>query len=119
MPLVAASIRTVSPQSLVGWSSLAPSGDSLLALSTEISPNNQVDEAEEIHCHVMSVLSDPIIPLDKFSSFTRLVRITAWILRSFVTVDQLASQVACQLARLMRLFAIGSNSLNPHTFQVN
>lgn len=46
-----------------------------------IPPNTPAEESDEI-CHHVSVLSkEPIIPVDHHSSFIRLKRITAWVLR--------------------------------------
>ena len=44
-------------------------------------PNHPSEEAGEICCHVAFVSPDPVIHLDRFSSFTRLRRVTAWVMR--------------------------------------
>ena len=50
--------------------------------SPSLPPNSPSEEADEICSHV-AVVSECslIIPLDRFSSFSRLVRVTAWMLR--------------------------------------
>ena len=51
---------------------------------TEVPPNKSSDEQREI-CLLTSVEpTEPIIPMNCFSSFTRLTRVTAWVLR-FIT----------------------------------
>ncbi len=48
-------------------------------------PGNQPsEEVEEICSHI----SDPIIPRDQFSSFTRLTRVTAWVKRFVNTISK-------------------------------
>ena len=44
-------------------------------------PNGPSDEINEICSHAAVVRTEPIFPLDHFSSFTRLKRVTAWMLR--------------------------------------
>ena len=84
---------------------------------SHLPPNQSSDEAEELCSHIV-IISDPIVPCDRFSSFTRLVRVTAWVKRflynclakkegsllntSPLTVDELdeaqnywLSQIAC------------------------
>ena len=46
-------------------------------------PNNSLEEVRDITLHSMSQSDSPVIPLDRYSSFNRLKRITAWILRFF------------------------------------
>ena len=43
-------------------------------------PNEPSVEAEEM-CSHLAIVSDPVIPIDRFSSFTRLTRVTAWMKR--------------------------------------
>ena len=43
-------------------------------------PNEPSVEAEEI-CSHLAVVPDTVIPIDQFSSFTRLTRVTAWMKR--------------------------------------
>ncbi len=47
----------------------------------EVSPNESLDEQREI-CLLANVeIKDPLIPVNRFSSFTKLTRVTAWVLR--------------------------------------
>ena len=46
-------------------------------------PNNSQEEERDITLHSMSQSDSPVIPLDRYSSFNHLKRITAWILRLF------------------------------------
>ena len=49
-------------------------------LSTLI-PNSPSEEASEISSHVAIIQPQTIFPVDRYSSFTRLLRVTAWIFR--------------------------------------
>ena len=49
-------------------------------LST-LTPNSPSEEANEITSHFVAVQPQAIFPVDRCSSFTRLQRVTAWILR--------------------------------------
>ena len=44
-------------------------------------PNDPSDEVNEICSHAAVVRTEPVFPLDRFSNFTRLKRVTAWMLR--------------------------------------
>ena len=44
-------------------------------------PNSLEEEGSEICHHTTVVIRQPIVPLDRYSSFTRLKRVTAWVLR--------------------------------------
>ena len=44
-------------------------------------PNHSFEEADEIYSHAAVVPINPIIPLDRHSSYSRLIRVTAWSLR--------------------------------------
>lgn len=44
-------------------------------------PNDPPEEVNEIYSHAAVVHTKPVFPLDRFSSFTRLKRVTAWMLR--------------------------------------
>ena len=48
-----------------------------------IPPNSPADEANEICLHSTTNYREPIIPFDRYSSFTRLKRIVAWV-RCFI-----------------------------------
>ena len=48
---------------------------------TETPPNNSSDEEREICLLTNVVPKDPLIPVNRFSSFTKLIRVTAWVLR--------------------------------------
>ncbi len=57
-------------------------------------PRNQTsEEVEEICSHVL-IISDPIIPRDQFSSFTRLTRVTAWVKRFVNNVQAKVKKLA-------------------------
>ena len=45
------------------------------------SPNNPSEEADEICSHAAIVAASSVIPLDQHSSFSHLIRVTAWMLR--------------------------------------
>ena len=47
----------------------------------QLSPNTPSEEGDEICHHVVLSVADPIIPVDRYSSFARLKRITAWVFR--------------------------------------
>ena len=44
-------------------------------------PNNPLQEGDEVCLHTAVVTCEPVIPIDHFSSLTRLIRITAWLMR--------------------------------------
>ena len=44
-------------------------------------PNNPSDEVREICTHAAVVQIRPVFPMDRFSSFSRLKRVTAWMIR--------------------------------------
>ena len=46
-----------------------------------IPPNQQEVEQGEVSLHIHALTPKPIIPIDRFSSFNHLKRVTAWILR--------------------------------------
>jgi len=48
---------------------------------TSLPPNSLEDEGNEICLHVVSSAMNPVVPLNKFSSFTRLKRVVAWVMR--------------------------------------
>ena len=48
---------------------------------TELPPNSPAVEADEVCFHSTIVPREPVIPFDRYSSFTRLLRITAWAVR--------------------------------------
>ena len=61
-----------------GWLKLTPSQ---WPGSSEVPPNEPSDEQNEI-CLLTSVKTkDPLVPLNRFSAFTRLTRVTAWVMR--------------------------------------
>ena len=47
----------------------------------ETPPNDSSDEEREICLFTNVVPKDPLIPVNRFSSFTKLIRVTAWVLR--------------------------------------
>lgn len=47
----------------------------------ELTPNNPSEEGDEVCLHATVSETSPVIPIDRFSSFTRLKRVTAWVLR--------------------------------------
>ena len=49
--------------------------------SYSLPPNSPSEEADEICSHTAVVSAQSLIPLDQFSSFTHLVRVTAWMFR--------------------------------------
>ena len=48
---------------------------------TDIPPSTIPDEQKEICVHTHLELMEPIIPLDRFSSYNMLTRVTAWVFR--------------------------------------
>ena len=46
-----------------------------------LTPNNPSDEVHEICTHAAVVQIRPVFPMDRFSSFSRLKRVTAWMIR--------------------------------------
>ena len=49
--------------------------------SNHLPPNDPSDEVAEIGCHSTVMTSQLLFPLDRYSNFTRITRITAWIQR--------------------------------------
>ena len=49
--------------------------------SDNLPPNNSSDEETEICCHTMVLTKQPIFPLNHYSSYTRVKRVTAWVQR--------------------------------------
>lgn len=47
----------------------------------QLAPNTPAEEGDEICHHVIAQHADPVVPFCNFSSFNRLKRVTAWILR--------------------------------------
>ena len=45
-----------------------------------LTPNIPSEEEDEICLHTVITQADPIVSVDRFSSFTRLRRVTAWLL---------------------------------------
>ncbi len=62
-------------QALVGRSRMASLWHP--AMAPQVRANQPSAEVEEICSHVL-IVTDPIVPSDQFSSFTRLTRVTAW-----------------------------------------
>ena len=56
-------------------------------------PHDSPDEQKELCLLTSTETRDPVIPLDRFSSYTRLTRITAWVMR-FIS--------NCRLSRINR-----------------
>ena len=46
-----------------------------------LAPNTPSEEEEEICLHLITSQLDPIFPLDRYSSYTRLIRVMAWVVR--------------------------------------
>ena len=57
-----------------GWSKI-------LRQITELPPNPSSDEQREISLHVRVKAREPVIPIDCYSSFNTLVRVTSWVMR--------------------------------------
>ena len=54
---------------------------SVWRVQSHLPPNAPAEERDELCHHVIASCSGPILPLDRFSSFARLTRVTAWVLR--------------------------------------
>ena len=65
------------------------------AQSNHLPPNDPSDEVAEIGCHSTMMTSQLLFPLDRYSSFTRITRITAWIQR-FVANCRARKQGNCR-----------------------
>ena len=65
---------------------------------TELPPNEPSDEQNEVCLFTDVETKDPLVPLDRFSSFNRLTRVTAWVLR-FVSNCRIAK--ASQEGRIL------------------
>ena len=48
---------------------------------TGIPPNAPAEEANEICLHVTATPREPVVPFERYSTFTRLQRVTAWVKR--------------------------------------
>ncbi len=46
-----------------------------------LTPNTLAEEGDEVCNHVVVSPTDPILPIDRFSSLVRLKRVTAWVIR--------------------------------------
>lgn len=47
----------------------------------KLAPNTPVEEGQEVCHHIVIARMDPVLPFKDFSSFSRLKRITAWVIR--------------------------------------
>ena len=79
--------RSLLPSELLAHN-LRGDGPTWLQLSPNAWPkqphllsNASSEEGDEVCVHAAVVHGTPIIPLDRFSSFTRLLRVTVWIIR--------------------------------------
>ena len=66
----------------------------------ELPPNSPVVEADEVCFHSLAATRESIIPFEQYSSFTRLLRVTAWIFHFFHNCSahvKNSSQVGSQL----------------------
>ena len=61
-----------------GWLSLPPQN---WPQQTDTHQESVPDEERELCLHTVVTAKEPLIPIDRYSSFTRLKRITAWVLR--------------------------------------
>ena len=75
----------------------APNGLVMASSNGYMLPRNQT--SEEICSHVL-IISDPIIPRDQFSSFTRLTRVTAWVKRFVKNVQAKVKKLAPRIGPL-------------------
>ena len=71
------------PWSLVDWTRLAASGRGILAQASSNWTWLYAQETDELCTlsHIMVTQVEPAIPFDRFSSFFKLIRVTAWINR--------------------------------------
>ncbi len=55
-------------------------------------PNESFEEETEVSLHVTTPPVSPIIPLDRYSSFNQLKRVTAWVFRFLKNCHERSSQ---------------------------
>ena len=61
----------------------------------KLTPNIPVEDGDEVCLHALTSCPDPIIPVDRYSSFTHLKRITAWAIRFISNCRMRKNNLSC------------------------
>ena len=69
-------------------------------------PDSTSEEVDELCLHTVAVQLDPVIPLDRYSTYTKLVRVTAWVIR-FVLNCRAHQKVECRIASPLTVSELG------------